>query len=113
MFGPLDTLYAAFAPDLRDKTPSMLIVFKLFIALCLEVRSGTLTSADLRNRFDDIFTDMMAAEGEKKETPLSKVQKKYPELHLHDRVLTDDVLIEVLCEGIISRERINSSLRTS
>jgi hypothetical protein len=108
-----DRFYNAIDEELRAKTSSILVVFKLFVALCLEVRSGTLKPEDLRDRVDNIVMGMTTSEGQKKDTPLSKAQRKYPELHLHDPVLTDEVLIEMLCEGKITREKIDNSLRTS
>jgi hypothetical protein len=108
-----DRFYGAIESELRGQTASMLVVFKLFVALCLEVRSGALTEADLRNRVENIIRAMSSGGAREEEAPLAKAQKKYPELHLHDRVLTDEVLVQVLCESRLSQRDINDSLRSS
>jgi hypothetical protein len=108
-----DRFYSVIAEELRAKTSSMLVVFKLFIALCLEVRSGALTATDLRDRVDKIGEGMSAERNGKGDTSLATAQRKYPELHLHDRVISDAVLVEVLCQGRISEAEINATLRSS
>jgi hypothetical protein len=89
----------------------MLAVLRLFAALCLEVRGGRVSASDLRERVDKIVAGTMNEKEGKDITPLAAAQNRYPELHLHDSVLSDDVLIQVLCEGRIVEEEIDKSLR--
>lgn len=108
-----DRFYAAVDNELREKSGAMLTVFKLFVALCAEVRLGNLSAADLRKRIDSIVAGNMRENKGGPVPPLAAASKKFPELHLHDTVLNDDVLVHVLCEGRIQSEEINECLRHS
>lgn len=107
-----DRFYAAIDEKLRARAEPMLVVFKLFAALCIEVRLGHLTAGDLRDRVNSIVVGLMK-ENKENPTPLAGASQKFPEIYLHDTVLNDDVLVHVICEGRVDGEEINSSLRHS
>lgn len=107
-----DRFYEAIDPKLREQTNPMLTVFRLFTAICTEVRLGHLSAEDLTDRVFKIVSSNMANNKEDP-TPLAKADSKYPELFLHDTVLSDDVLVHVICEGRVNRDEIDASLRQS
>lgn len=108
-----DRFFPAIDANLREKSDAMLVVFKLFVALCAEVRLGRITPADLKGRLNHIVAGSLASNKGDNPTPLSAASKLYPQLHLHDTVLTDDILVHTLCEGRIDADDINASLRES
>jgi hypothetical protein len=108
-----DRVFPAINAELREKPDAMLVVFKLFVALCAEVRLGRLSAGDLKGRINNIVAGSMAKGKGGSPTGLSAASERYPELHLHDSVLTDDVLVHALCEGRVDANEINASLRQS
>lgn len=108
-----DRVFPAIDAELREKPDAMLVLFRLFNALCTEVRLGRLSASDLKGRINNIVAGNMAKDKGGSPTPMSAASERYPELHLHDSVLADDVLVHVLCEGIVGAEEINANLRES
>lgn len=104
-----DRFYEAIDPKLLELTNPMLTVFQFFTAICTEVRLGNLSAEDLTNRVFKI----VSSNNKEDPTPLSKADSKYPELFLYDTVLSDDLLVHVICEGRVRRDEINASLRQS
>lgn len=108
-----DRIFPAINADLREKSDAMLVVFKLFVALCAEVRLGRLVAGDLQGRISRISAGGLAKSKGESATGLYGASERYPELRLHDNVLTDDVLVHALCEGRIDANEINAGLRES
>lgn len=108
-----DRIFPAIDADLREKSDAMLVVFKLFVALCAEVRLGRLSPADLKGRLNHIVAGSLANSDGGNPTALSAASKRYPQLHLHDTALTDDTLVHTLCEGRIDADEVNAGLRES
>ena len=107
-----ERMHKVIEPAMKKKQAGMLNAFDLFLALSLEMRSGRIGKDSLINRISKIVAghatkgDKQAAEG----TPLSKAQDRYGRLYLHDSILSDDVLLQVLCDGRIDAQAINASL---
>lgn len=108
-----DRTFPAIDVDLRKKSEALLVAFKLFVALCAEVRLGRLCAGDLQGRISRISAGGLAKSKGESATGLFGASERYPELRLHDNVLTDDVLVHTLCEGRIDADEINAGLRES
>jgi hypothetical protein len=108
-----DRFFPAIDANLREKSDAMLVVFKLFVALCAEVRLGRLVGGDLQGRISRISAGGLAKSKGESATGLYGASERYPEIRLHDNVLTDDVLAHTLCEGRIDADEINAGLRES
>lgn len=57
---PVSAKFGAPDADLREKSDAMLVVFKLFVALCAEVRLGWLVAGDLQGRISRISAGGLA-----------------------------------------------------
>ncbi len=110
-----DRFYKCIEAEHLNKTKGMVAALKLFFALSFEVRSGRLGEGDLTDRVDKIVAGQMGKrEGDSSDgTPLSQAQERYAQLHLNDAVLTDEVLVQLLCEGRNDCKKINESLSKS
>ncbi|MBY0559320.1 P-loop NTPase fold protein [Hyphomicrobium sp.] len=107
-----ERVYKIIAADLRAKRPGMEQAFKLFLALALEVNAGRLQREHLTSRVDTIVAGSMIKQKDpaQKGTPLSIAQDRYPRIYLHDSILSDEVLIQTLCDGKIEPATTNASL---
>lgn len=107
-----DRFFMAVKPDFRVKA-GMLVVFKLFVALCAEVRAGRLVAEDLTDRLTKIVAARHDKTANEQNSRIGAAQSRYPELYLHDGVLSDEVLVQVLCEGRIVAATIDQCLGRS
>ena len=107
-----ERVYRVIAPALKKKDKGILAAFKLFLALSLEMRAGRIRREDFTDRVDRIVTGSMSKrEGKGGEgTPLSEAQERHERIYLHDGILSDEVLTQVLCDGRIDPDAINASL---
>ncbi len=107
-----ERMHKVIEPAMKKKRSGMIAAFDLFLALSLEIRSGRIGKSSLIGRIDEIVAghkkkgDQQADGG----TPLSKAQDRYGRLYLHDSILSDEVLVQVLCDGRIDAQTINGSL---
>lgn len=107
-----ERMHKVIEPAMKRKRAGMVAAFDLFLALSLEVRSGRIGKSSLIGRIDQIVAghmkkgDQQANSG----TPLSKAQDRYGRQYLHDSILSDEVLVQVLCDGRIDAQTINRSL---
>jgi hypothetical protein len=88
-------------------------LFKLFLALSLEVKIGRVGRDDLDDRLHQIAAGNISKGEGALGTPLSDAQGRYLLIPLHDNVLTDDVLVDILFEGWIDQDAINHTLSIS
>ncbi len=107
-----ERIFKIITPALKKKHVGIAAAFKLFLVLSLEVRSGRLGRQDLARRVDQIVAGHMKKResGDKVGTPLSAAQDRYDRICLHDSVLSDEVLEQVLCDGRIDVSAINKAL---
>ena len=107
-----ERLYKVVDPELKKKKSGIDVAFNLFLALSLEVRAGRIIRSDLIGRINNIVAGMMKrrADADQSSTPMSEAQDRYGRLQLHDDILTDEVLIDVLCDGKIDETVINAAL---
>jgi KAP family P-loop domain len=107
-----ERVYKAIAPELKKKDKGILAAFELFLALSLEVRAGRLSREDFDDRAGQIVRYNVGKINSKdaKHTPLSEAQERYGRICLHESILTDTVLLQVLCDGRIDPVEINASL---
>lgn len=107
-----ERMHKVIEPAMKKKQAGMLAAFDLFLALSLETRSGRIGKNNLTGRIDEIVAGQMK-KGDKEDdegTPLSRAQDRYQRLLLHDSILSDEVLVQVLCDGRIDAQAINASL---
>ena len=63
------------------------------------------------SRIDEIVAGQMKKGDQQADggTPLSKAQDRYGRLYVHDSILSDEVLVQVLCDGRIDAQTIVSA----
>ena len=107
-----ERMHKVIDPAMKKKRAGMIAAFDLFLALSLEIRSGRIGKSSLTNRLDKIVAGHMKKGDQQADggTPLSKAQDRYGRLYLHDSILRDEVLVQVLCDGRIDAQTLNASL---
>lgn len=107
-------LYKHIAEEFRDRERGMTAAFRLFMALSIELKAGRISRDDLVDRLNRIVAGRPRKDTKPEVSPaLWQAQERYKLLYLHDSVLSDDVLEQVLCEGRHDPEAINASLGQS
>jgi len=86
-------------------------LIRVFAALNVGIRSGKLSALDLRNRETQIVAGYMSKgkEGEK-EVPLAVADKLHGSLNLASKILSDDLLVDMLVRGRFDATRLNNWL---
>lgn len=100
----------ALGPELTQNDGAMRALVMLFFALSFEQRSGRISGDDLRDRMSKIVKGMFKNE---EPTPLSLASARYSGLELADSILSDDVLFDILVNGIIDPQQIRASFEGS
>jgi hypothetical protein len=110
-----ERVYKVIPSALRSKRKGVVALLRLFFALSLEVKAGRIGSEDLIDRVQRIVAGRMSKRDGKEDvgTPMSNAQERYPHIYLHDGVLSDEVLISILCEGRIDADAIEQALTAS
>lgn len=109
-FGPL---LCALSEEQRANAEGMGALLKLFFALSFEFKAGRIGSGDLTDRVQKIVAGKMKEGKSQEPTPLAEAAKRYPEQHLHDPILSDQLLVDLLVKGIVDEEQIRTSVGRS
>ena len=88
----------------------MSLLMRLFFALSFELKAGRIGQDDLRSRLDKIVAGSLT---KSVPTPMSRASSRYPGTHLHDPILPDDLLVDILVRGIVDPCAIRSALDRS
>lgn len=113
----LGRLFESLDKEHLEKLGVMDTLVRLFSALNIEVRSGFLVEADLRDRRNAVqqhYAKQTDSKTDQSEEPNFLVaDKKYGSVGLNDNLLHDDLIIQMLIEGRYDKETICSSLNDS
>lgn len=105
-----ERVYSVISQEFKKKNEGILAAFELFLALSLEVRAGRLSRENLNDRIGQAVHFTIRENKSGNSTPWSEAEERYGRICLHDNILTDAVLVQVLCEGKIVPGEINASL---
>ena len=99
-------IYEAISPDLKKRERGIEAAFQLFLALSIEARAGRIVREDLNSRAGQIARGYFSKGEDKAKggTPLSEAQDRYGRIPLNDRILTDEVLSQILYDGGVDPE---------
>jgi hypothetical protein len=89
---------------------AMQALSRLLVALSLELRSGRIEADDLNDRVSKVHSGIF---GNEEPSRLRKAAARYPGIRLHDSILPDHVLRDVLSNGIVDGEAIRTALEGS
>jgi len=109
-----ERLYRATAKTYKSNDAAMTCILRLFFALSFEIKAGRLDQSDLASRMEGLVAAM--ARLEKKDVELTALQvaeSRYPEIELGNPILSDQLLINVLVQGIVDESDISRSLAHS
>lgn len=88
-------------------------IVSLFFCIAMETKSGALSVSDIQNRPDSFIRHLQKMRSNDSSTPLDDAQKRFPEIDIYDRLLTNEILVDILFKGIINPEAISESLALS
>jgi hypothetical protein len=94
----------------RQNKEAMTALLRLIFALSLELKAGRIEPNDLRLRMKYLVAATVKGGAE---TPLSKFRQIYPEIDLYNPIISDEVLIDILVNGIVDEAAIRSCINKS
>jgi KAP family P-loop domain len=96
----------------RQNKEAMTILLQLLFALSFELKAGRINPGDLRSRMNRLTEALVRDKGEKP-SPLMTASQLYPEIDLDDSIISDEVLGDILVNGIIDEVAIRSCIDAS
>jgi len=112
----LARLEALLTDDHLGHQDAMKELVPLFVALNIEARMGQLDRTQLRNREVSYGYHLRAATNAKTKPdmpPLMAANEKYDGIDLESRLLSSEVIVAMLCDGIYDPQSVQASLNTS
>lgn len=108
-----ERLFSILTDKQRATDDAIVILLRLFFALSFELKAGRIQANDLTSRVDKIVDGMMAHHENAEPTPLMRADGRYPEVELHDTILSDELLGDILVKGVIDGSEIRAFLDRS
>lgn len=105
-----ERFYQAIEPHHRQHARAMLHILHLFFALSFEIKLGRLDAGQIRSRKDHLIAAMM---DDNNGAPVKSSFDRYIGIDLSDTTLSDDLLIELLVNGVIDESLVKRDLDTS
>lgn len=105
-----ERIFKVIDPSLKKKEKGMIAALSLFLALSFEIKSGRIEQKDLTGRLSQIVQGTINKDEGNDGNAISIADNRYSRIYLHSSILTDEVLIQVLCDGRIEPTKINGSL---
>ena len=105
--------YGAFSKRHLKHEEAMRQWVALFSAFDIEVRAGRLQDIDLKDRYRSYSGRASREEREEPPFPITAANEKFSTLNLADELLGDDLLIEMLVNGVYNYSKIQASLDNS
>lgn len=113
----LTRLYQSLRPNHIDNSEAMSEIISLFVACEIEVRLGRISAGDLINRAGRRYAyEIMRHASKDKEVdqpPLVAADERYSTINLESQILDDQVLADVLENGVFDKEKIVASVSRS
>ncbi|PHQ61260.1 MAG: hypothetical protein COC10_12375 [Sphingobium sp.] len=105
-----ERLYQAIEPHHRQHARAMLHILHLLFALSFEIKLGRLDAGKIRGRNDHWIAAMMDRDND---APKKSSFDRYKGIDLSDTTLSDELLIELLVNGVIDDSLIKRDLDAS
>lgn len=102
--------YQAIEPHHRQHARAMLHILRLLFALSFEIKLGRLDARQIRGRKDHWIAAMMDRDND---APIKSTFDRYKGIDLSDTTLSDELLIELLVNGVIDDSLIKRDLDAS
>ena len=91
----------------RENNEAVEVLLRLFFALSFETKVGRLGADDLLQRKN------IRAYGSKSNEAITKTVSRYSDALIGDRLLSDEILVDMLFKGVMDKESISASLDRS
>lgn len=109
-----ERLFRVLPKEHRRNDLALSVLLRMFFALSFDLKSGRMGADDLDSRMSQIITGMMThSKKEMQLTPLQAAAKRYPDAHLDDSILSDELLVDILVRGVVNLTDIKESLDRS
>lgn len=102
--------YGTIDPGHRKHARAMLHILRLLFALSFEIKLGRMGAADLRGRADHWVAAAIAKDDA---TPIKTSSDRYNGIDLTDTTLSDELLIELLVQGVVDEILVKRDLDAS
>lgn len=96
-----ERLYLELDATHRENDLAIKTLLQLFFALSFELKAGRIQTAHLSKRLDRIVAGHVSSTKDEPKPPLFAAASRYPEIELHNSILSDDVLVDVLVRGVV------------
>jgi hypothetical protein len=103
-----ERIFRVLTNEQRQNQEAMSALFRLIVALSFEIKAGRLSIAELSSRTTWIYAAMLGKDGDDHAT-----RRRYPQVDLGDTIVSNEVLIDVLVNGIVDKGDIRSCLDQS
>lgn len=97
----------------RANDGAMTALLGLLFALSFEVKTGRLSSEDIKERQTNLLTAFMRRDEDGEAPQIIEVDKRYPTIRLDTDLLSDQTLVNVIIKGIVDQTKIRSELDES
>ncbi len=109
-----ERLFRVLLEEHRRNELAMSVLVRMFFVLSFEVKSGRMRPEDLNSRMEKIITGMITRSNEEAQpAPLQAAAKRYPDTHLDNSILSDELLTDILFRGVVSPTEIREYLDRS
>lgn len=96
-----------------ENSRSMIDLLRYFLAISIEIKKGIIISKDIENRSADILNYHIANNEGDEVIGINKISKKYPLVNFYVPVISDDVLLACLVDGLVIASDVNAALANS
>lgn len=101
------------ADEHRGNIDAMLTLLRLFFVLSFEFKSNQITAEDLVTGRGLSAMVQARIEKDKEPSPIMRIAGRYPNVDIHDTILSSSVLVNCLARGIVDATEIQASLNAS
>ncbi len=106
-----ERIYLALRPEHRAQPAAMAELLRAFFALAFEFKAGRLGASELENRFAGLYGGLFG--NGRTPSRLQASSLRYPGVPLQSLVLSDEVLRDLLADGLIDPELVQRDLDRS
>lgn len=106
LFDEIDDVYIG-------KSRSMVDLLRYFLAVSIEIKKGTIISKDITNRAIDMLNHHAFKKEGDEVIGINKITHKYPLVNFYTPVISDEVILACLVDGLVITSNVNSALASS
>jgi hypothetical protein len=105
--------YMMLSEEHRSNDAAMSAFLGLFLVFSLELKAGRVTPLDLSKRMERFVPAMSSRHEEGEKSPIDESFWRYPNVDVFDLIITDDMLVDIIANGVIDVTAVSESLDRS